>query len=171
MAIGLEELRVMEPARTRALSFDERDELLEEILASSRRYIGKQPERQVGLMCDYVEEDLDLLGKIRAIRIVAGGFIPVDETGEVPSADAKTQYGLVFRNIKGALAAAGSSLDRITSLLICLKSLTPESWAEMNSVYREYITCCPARAAIGVAALNKTYQIEVINLVAWKVAP
>ena len=52
MPISLEELRVMEPAQARALSFDERDELLEKILASSRRYVGKQPERQVGLMCD-----------------------------------------------------------------------------------------------------------------------
>jgi enamine deaminase RidA (YjgF/YER057c/UK114 family) len=121
-------------------------------------------------MCDYIEEDLDLLCKVRAIRIVTGGFIPVDESGEVPSTDAKAQYGQVFRNIKGALAAAGSSLDRITSLVICLRSMTPESWAEMNSVYREFIHCCPARAAIGVAALNKSYQIEVINLVAWKVA-
>ena len=68
------------------------------------------------------------------------------------------------------MAAAGSSLERITNLVICLRSMTPESWAEMNTVYREYITCCPARAAIGVAALNKAYQIEVINLVAWKVA-
>jgi hypothetical protein len=42
-------------------------------------------------MCDYIEEDLELLFKVRAIRIVAGGFIPVDETGEVASADAKTQ--------------------------------------------------------------------------------
>jgi hypothetical protein len=58
MPISLEELRVMEPAQARALSFDERDELLEKILASSRRYVGKQPERQVGLMCDYIEEDL-----------------------------------------------------------------------------------------------------------------
>jgi enamine deaminase RidA (YjgF/YER057c/UK114 family) len=171
MPISLEALRAMEPAQARALSFDERDELLERILASSRRYLGKQPERQVGLMCDYIEEDLELLCKVGAIRIVAGGFIPVDQTGEVPSDDAKAQYGLVFRNIKGALATAGSSLDRITSLVICLRSMTPESWAEMNAVYREFINCCPARAAIGVAALNKTYQIEVINLVAWKVAP
>lgn len=38
-------------------------------------------------------------------------------------------------------------------------------------VYGDYIMCCPARAAIGIAGLNKTYQIEVINPVAWKVAP
>jgi enamine deaminase RidA (YjgF/YER057c/UK114 family) len=161
----------METAQVRALSFEERDELLDQILSSSRRYVGRQPERQVGLMCDYIEEDLDLLCKVRAIRIVAGGFIPVDQAGEVPSADPKAQYELVFQNVKGALAAAGSSLDRITSLVICLRSMTPESWAEMNAVYREYIKCCPARAAIGIAELNKTYQIEVINLVAWKVAP
>ena len=171
MAISVEELGVMEPAKARALSFDERDALLDEVLASSRRYVGKQPERQVGLMCDYIEEDFDLLGKLGVIRIVAGGFIPVDDSGDVPTADPKAQCELVFGNIKRALAAAGSSLDRITSLVICLRSMTPESWAEMNSVYREYIKCSPARAAIGVDALNKTYQIEVINLVAWKVAP
>jgi enamine deaminase RidA (YjgF/YER057c/UK114 family) len=171
MPTRLDELREMDTVQARALSFDERNELLDQILASARRYVGKQPERQVGLMCDYIEEDLDLLCKVGAVRIVAGGFIPVDQTGEVPSADPKVQYGLIFENIKNGLAAAGSNLDRITSLVICLRSMTPEAWADMNAVYREYIECCPARAAIGVAALNKTYQIEVINLVAWKVAP
>jgi enamine deaminase RidA (YjgF/YER057c/UK114 family) len=133
--------------------------------------VGKQPERQVGLMCDYIEEDLDLLCKVRALRIVTGCFIPVDHTGDVPSADPKAQYTLVFQNVKNALAAADSNLDRITGLVICLRSMTPESWAEMNAVYRDYIKCCPARAAVGIAALDKTYQIEVINLVAWKVSP
>jgi 2-iminobutanoate/2-iminopropanoate deaminase len=171
MPISLDELGAIDTAQAQALSFDERNELLDQVLAAAHRYVGKQPERQVGLMCDYIEEDLALLSKIRAVRLVTGGFIPVDQTGEVPSTDAKVQYRLVFENIKNGLAAAGSNLDRITSLVICVRSMTPEAWADMNAIYREYITCCPARAAIGVAALNKTYQIEVINLVAWKVAP
>jgi hypothetical protein len=44
---------------------DDRNELLDEVLASAHRYVGKQPERQVGLMCDYIEEDLDLLCKVK----------------------------------------------------------------------------------------------------------
>jgi hypothetical protein len=74
MPISLDELRAMDTVQARVLSFDERNELLDEVLASARRYVGKQPERQVGLMCDYIEEDLDLpeCGLPRVHQVLSG---------------------------------------------------------------------------------------------------
>jgi hypothetical protein len=43
-------------------------------------------------------------------------------------------------------------------------------WGQMNDIYRNYIKCSPTRAAIGCQDLNKLYQIEIVNLLAYKVA-
>lgn len=40
----------------------------------------------------------------------------------------------------------------------------------MNAVYREFVKSCPTRAAIGIQNLNKIYQIEIVNVIAYKVA-
>ena len=39
----------------------------------------------------------------------------------------------------------------------------------MNEIYRKYIKCSPTRAVIGCQDLNKTYQIEIVTLYAYKV--
>jgi hypothetical protein len=48
MPISLEELRVTEPAQARALSFDERDELLEKILAARVATSARSPSARSG---------------------------------------------------------------------------------------------------------------------------
>ena len=150
------------------LSFKERDTLLDLILKDSLKNVGKQPERQVGLMSDYFEEDIVRLAKVRAVKIRCGGFIPVDGSGEVPSLVPKEQFKLVFLNLKTALEAMGTKLDRIVNMIIFMKNM--DYWGEMNAVYKEFIKSCPTRAAIGIQDLNKTYQIELVNVIAYKVA-
>lgn len=117
------------------LSFKERDTLLDLILRDSLKNVGKQPERQVGLMSDYFEEDMVRLTKIRAIKIRCGGFIPVDASGEVPGLVPKEQFKLVFSNLKTALEAMGSKPDRIVNLIIFLKNM--DYWRP----YHELSTC------------------------------
>ncbi len=150
------------------LPFAVRDKLLDLVLRDSRKIGGKQPARQVGLMCDWFEENLARLQKIKAIKICCGGFIPVDSSGEVPTLDPRGQFKLVFENIKNALKKAGTSMDRIVNTIIFMKNI--DYWGQMNDVYRKYIKCSPTRAAIGCQDLNKTYQIEVVNLIAYKVS-
>ena len=163
----LKDLDKMSTDEAQKLPFAERDKLLDLVLADGRKVGGKQPERQVGLMCDWFEEDVARLQKIKAVKICCGGFIPVDSTGEVPTLDPKGQFKLVFENIKVAINKAGTNMDRIVNALIFMKNI--DYWGQMNDVYRKYIKCSPTRAAIGCQDLNKSYQIEVVNLFAYKV--
>ncbi|MFQ5687507.1 MAG: hypothetical protein ACE5GV_12705, partial [Candidatus Scalindua sp.] len=77
----LKELDKMSTDEVQKLPFAVRDKLLDLVLADGRKIGGKQPARQVGLMCDWFEEDVVRLQKIKAVKICCGGFIPVDSTG------------------------------------------------------------------------------------------
>jgi len=164
----LKDLDKMDIDTAHALPFAVRDKLLDLVMEDSRKVCGKQPARQVGLMCDYFEEDMARFQKLKAIRVRCGGFIPVAANGEVPTLDPQGQFKLVFENIKKALKKAGTSLDRISNLVIFMKNI--DYWGQMNDIYKQYIKCSPTRAAIGCQDLNKEYQIEVINILAYKVA-
>ncbi|MGR3178714.1 MAG: RidA family protein [Candidatus Anammoxibacter sp.] len=166
--LTLNDLDKMDVCTAQKLPFAVRDKLLDLMMKDSRKVCGKQPARQVGLMCDYFEEDLARYQKVKAIRVRCGGFIPVAANGEVPTLDPKGQFKLVFENIKKALKIAGTSIDRIANMVIFMKNM--DYWAQMNEVYRLYVKCSPTRAAIGCQDLNKEYQIEVINILAYKVA-
>ncbi len=149
------------------LSYDDRNQLLDLVVKDGLKNCGKQPERQVGLMSDYFEENLVRMQKIKALRVRCGGFIPVGADGEVPDLDPKVQFKVVFDNIKGALEKAGTSIDRVTNMKIFMTDM--RIWKAMNEIYKNYIKCCPTRAAIGAHSLNKEYQIEVTDIIAWKV--
>ncbi len=164
----LSDLDKMSVEEAQRLPFAARDKLLDLLLVDSRKIGGKQPARQVGLMCDWFEEDVARLQKIKAIKICCGGFIPVDSKGNVPTLGPQEQFKLVFENIKNALRKAGTNMDRVVNSIIFMKNI--DYWGQMNEVYRKYIKCSPTRAAIGCQDLNKTYQIEVVNLFAYKVA-
>ena len=164
----LKDLDGMSVEEAQALPFEARDRLLDLLLEDSRKFCGKQPERQIGLMADYFEEDVVRLQKLKAIRVRFGGFIPIDSTGEVPTLDPEGQCEQVFENMKKAVEIAGSNCDRIVNCIIFMKNI--DYWGLMNEVYRKYIKCSPNRAAIGCHDLNKTYQIEIVNLIAYKVA-
>lgn len=166
--LTLKDLDRMSIVEAQKLPFAARDKLLDLVIKDGRKIGGKQPVRQVGLMCDWFEEDVARLQKIKAIKICCGGFIPVDSKGDVPTLDPRGQFKLVFENIKNALRKAGTNMDRIVNSLIFMKNI--DYWGQMNEVYRKYIKCSPTRAAIGCQDLNKTYQIEVVNLFAYKVA-
>ncbi len=168
MSISLAELDSMTIEKAQALSFESRDRLLDLIIKDSLRNVGQQLERQIGLMSDYYEEDLVRLLKVRAVRIRCGGFTPYNETGEVPTLVPKEQFQLAFSRMKTALERIGSKPDRIVNMIIFMKNY--DYWDEMNTVFREFVKSCPTRAAIGIQTLNKTYQIELVSIIAYKVA-
>ena len=164
----LKDLDRMPVEETQNLSFAARDRLLDLVIADGRKIGGKQPARQVGLMCDWFEEDLARLQKIRAVKICCGGFIPIAANGEVPTLDPEGQFKLIFENVKKALKKADTNFDRVVNSLIFMKNI--DYWGQMNEIYRKYIKCSPTRAVIGCQDLNKTYQIEIVSLYAYKVA-
>ncbi len=163
----LKDLDKMSVEEVQKLSFDARDKLLDLVIADGRKIGGKQPARQVGLMCDWFEEDIVRLQKIKAVKINCGGFIPIAADGEVPTLDPKGQFKLIFENVKTALKKADTNFDRVVNSMIFMKNI--DYWGEMNEIYRKYIKCSPTRAVIGCQDLNKTYQIEIVTLYAYKV--
>ncbi len=164
----LKDLDTMSVEEVQKLSFAARDKLLDLVIADGRKIGGKQPARQVGLMCDWFEEDVVRLQKIKAVKICCGGFIPIGKNGEVPTLDPEGQFKLIFENVKGALKKADTNFDRVVNTMIFMKNI--DYWGQMNEIYRKYIKCSPTRAVIGCQDLNKTYQIEIVSLYAYKVA-
>jgi enamine deaminase RidA (YjgF/YER057c/UK114 family) len=164
----LVELDSMSIEEAQQLSRATRDSLLDLTLADGRKLLGPQIARQAGLFCDYFEEDIVRLLKLRAIRIRCSGFIPIDERGEVPSQDSEAQFRVAFQNLARAVTKAGSSLDRVVNCIVFLRRM--ELWEKMNAIYREYLRCSPTRATIGTSGLNRGYEIEIVNVVAYKLA-
>ncbi len=164
----LKELDKMSLDDAQKLSFAVRDKLLDLVIEDGRKIGGKQPARQVGLMCDWFEEDVARLQKIKAVKICCGGFIPIAANGEVPTLDPDGQFKQIFENVKKTLKKADTNFDRVVNTLIFMKNI--DYWGQMNDIYRKYIKCSPTRAVIGCQDLNKTYQIEIVNLFAYKVA-
>ncbi len=164
----LKDLDKMPVEEAQLLSFAARDRLLDLVIEDGRKIGGKQPARQVGLMCDWFEEDVVRLQKIKAVKICCGGFIPIAANGEVPTLDPEGQFKLIFENVKKALKKADTNFNRVVNSMIFMKNI--DYWGQMNDIYRKYIKCSPTRAVIGCQDLNKSYQIEIVNLYAYKVA-
>ncbi len=164
----LKDLDKMPVEEAQKLSFAARDQLLDLVIDDGKKIGGKQPARQVGLMCDWFEEDVVRLQKIKAVKICCGGFIPIAANGEVPTLDPDGQFKQIFENVKKTLKKADTNFDRVVNTLIFMKNI--DYWGQMNEIYRKYIKCSPTRAVIGCQDLNKTYQIEIVSLYAYKVA-
>ena len=93
--------------------------------------------------------------------LFCGGAIPRDpeKDWEIPQ-DFEEQCHVTFKNLKAVLETAGTSTDNLIRVIIYLTDM--RNWETMNKIYTQYIKSAPARACIGVAALNNNYQIEVL---------
>ena len=68
----------------------------------------------------------------------------------------------------GQVNTLPTTASGLASLTVFLKNM--DYWEEMNRVYRDYFRCNPTRATIGAASLNRNYQIEIANLIAYRLA-
>jgi 2-iminobutanoate/2-iminopropanoate deaminase len=93
--------------------------------------------------------------------LFCGGAIPrdPDKNWEIPLSF-EEQCHVTFKNLLGALEAAGTSADNLIRVIVYLTDM--RNWEAMNKIYTQYIKSAPARACIGIAALNNKYQIEVL---------
>lgn len=93
--------------------------------------------------------------------VYLSGQIPLDpQTQELVGEDFSAQAHRVFDNLAAVAVAAGGSLSDIVKLTVYLTDLG--RFAEVNQIMASYFTePYPARAAIGVAALPRSAQIEV----------
>ncbi len=97
--------------------------------------------------------------------VFTAGQIPIDpKTGNLVEGGIASQTRQVLENLKGVLAASGSSLEKVVKATVFLKDMA--DFAAMNEVYAEYFgDSKPARSTVAVAALPRGALVE-IDLVA-----
>jgi 2-iminobutanoate/2-iminopropanoate deaminase len=93
--------------------------------------------------------------------VFCSGQIPLDPaTMELPGGDVAQQTGLVLKNLRAVLEAAGAGLDTVVKTTVFLKDMN--DFAAMNEVYgRHFGDHRPARAAVQAAALPKGVDVEI----------
>ena len=95
--------------------------------------------------------------------VVVSGQVPVDEQGRlVGEGDPAAQVRQVFENLAAALAAAGTTMDRVVKLTVFLTDLG--DLAEFRRVRDQYISAehPPASSLVQVSALvNPAFLVEV----------
>lgn len=128
-------------------------------MAVQRINCNKRISYHQGLMSDaslIPAEDLQ-----KGSFLFCGGAIPrnPEKNWDIPL-DFEEQCHVTFKNLKGVLEAAGTSADNLIRVIVYLTDM--RNWETMNKVYTQYIKSAPARACIGIDALNNKYQIEVV---------
>ncbi|MCW8091106.1 RidA family protein [Alteromonas sp. ASW11-130] len=93
--------------------------------------------------------------------VYLSGQIPLDPaTMELVSDNFESQAEQVFENLKAVCSAARGSMDDLVKVNIYLLDLS--HFATVNEIMSRYFNKpYPARAAIGVAQLPKSSQIEI----------
>ena len=170
MALTLKDLDGMTIEQAQALPFEERDALLDLVIADGRSEATDKVSYRTGLYCDYFEEDLTRMLKLRAARVLCRGTTSSGFDGVVVGETDEEQYRAAFRHIQTSLHAAGSSFERVVTLVVFLTDM--DNWPLFNHVYRDFIPNPPCRAVIGTTGLaQKSISIELVECVAFKVAP
>ncbi len=93
--------------------------------------------------------------------VYLSGQIPLDPaSGEMVSADIRTETRRVFDNLQAVCAAAGGSLAQVARVGIYVTDLA--DFGDVNAVMAEYFEApYPARSTIQVSALPKGARVEV----------
>ena len=170
MSYTLADLDTMGLAEAQALAFGERDHLLDLIIADGRRQSTDMVSYRTGLYCDYFEEDLLRMLKVRVVKIFCRGTTASGFDGVIAGDNDEEQYRAAFRHVKTTLEASGSSFDRVVSLVVFLTNM--DNWPMLNDIYREFVPNPPCRAVIGTTGLaQKPLAIEITECIAYRAAP
>ena len=155
--------------KANSLSFEERDRLLDLIIAEARHQSTDAMSYRVGLYCDYFEEDLLRMLKVRAVKVLCRGTTSSGFDGVVVGETDAEQYRAGFRHVKTHLEAAGTNFSRVVTLIVFLTNM--DNWPLLNEVYREFVPNPPCRAVIGTTGLaQKPIAIEIVECIAYRVA-
>ena len=169
MPYTLTDLDAMTLDEAHALSFAERDQLLELIIADGRYQSTGMASYRVGLYCDYFEEDLVRMLKVKAVKVLCRGTTSSGFDGVVVGETDAEQYRAGFRHVKIHLEAAGTNFSRVVTLVVFLTNM--DNWPLLNDIYREFVPNPPCRAVIGTTGLaQKPIAIEIVECIAYRVA-
>ena len=167
---NLEDLDSMTIDDAHAMSFGERDQLLDQIIAAGRHQATDETSHRIGLYSDFFEEDLVRMLKVKAVKVYPRGTTSSDFSGNIVGDTDEEQYRAAFRHFRTILDASGTSFSRIVMFVIFLTNM--DNWTLLNEVYREFIPIPPCRAVIGTTGLaQKPLAIEIVSCVAYRVAP
>ena len=167
--LTLSELDTTPIEQAQSLSFDQRDGLLDLIIADGRHQSTEAVSYRTGLYSDYFDEDLTRMLKVRAIKVLCRGTTSSGFDGVVVGKSAEEQYRAAFRHIQITLEAAKTSWSRVVTLVVFLTEM--EQWTLLNEVYKEFVPNQPCRAVIGTTGLaQKPLAIEIVECVAYRVA-
>ncbi len=168
-ALTLADLDAMSIEQAQALPFDERDRLLDLIIADGRNEATGFVSHRTGLYTDYFEEDLTRMLKIRAVKVYVRGTTSSDFEGNPVGDTYEDQYRACFRHVETILTAARTNYGRVIKMIVFLTNM--DLWSEFNKIYREFIPNPPCRAVIGTTGLaQKPLAIEIVECVAYRVA-
>ena len=99
--------------------------------------------------------------------IVLSGQVAMTEDGTMIEGDFDTQAESTFRNIQRALEAAGSSLDKVIKVTICLTDMQAHRGRIMELRQKWFTPPYPADTLVGVKELghpSRLLEIEAIAL-------
>ncbi len=165
----LDNLDTMSIEQAQALSFEERDFLLDLIIADGRHDATGSVSYRTGMYTDFFEEDLTRMLKVKAVKVYVRGTTSSNFDGQVVGANYMEQYRACFRHVETTLTAARTSFSRVVNMLVFLTNM--DHWAEFNEVFREFVPNPPCRAVIGTTGLaQKPLAIEIVDCFAYRVA-
>lgn len=92
--------------------------------------------------------------------VFMSGQIPLDpQTMEIVDGDFEARARQVFNNLKAVAEASGGDLNQVVKVTIFLTDLN--NFAVVNNVMEDFFDQpFPARAAVGVASLPKSVDVE-----------
>ena len=170
MPYTLADLDAMSLEEAQGLPFGERDHLLDTLIAEGRKQSTDMVSYRTGLYCDYFDEDLTRLLKLRAVRVLCRGTTSSGFDGIMAGETDEEQYRAAFRHVQTTLQAAGAGFGRVVSMMVFLTNM--DNWPLLNQVYREFLPDPPCRAVIGTTGLaQKPLAIEIVECIAYRVAP
>ncbi len=92
--------------------------------------------------------------------VFVSGLPPFDlQTGELVRGDIRVQTRQCLENVKAALEAAGSSLDKVLKVTVLISNCA--YWNDVNEIYAQYFSKePPARTFVTVGSWAQPFDIE-----------
>ena len=165
----LEQLDALSIEQAQALSFKERDELLDLIIADGRHVATSSVSYRTGMYTDFFDEDLTRMLKVKAVKVYVRGTTPSDFDGKTVGDNFMDQYRACFRHVETTLTAGRTSFSRVVNMVVFLTNM--DNWEKFNEVFREFVPYPPCRAVIGTTGLAKPpLTIEIVDCFAYRVS-